>query len=43
MGTPSFAVPILEAFLADNEYDVKGVVTQPDRPQGRAYFNTKSC
>lgn len=33
MGTPAFAVPILEA-LADN-YHVVGVVTQPDRPAGR--------
>ena len=35
MGTPTFAVPILEALIADPQYDVQAVVTQPDRPQGR--------
>ncbi|HUW10152.1 MAG TPA: methionyl-tRNA formyltransferase [Anaerolineae bacterium] len=34
MGTPEFAVPSLEA-LADSNYHVVGVVTQPDRPSGR--------
>jgi methionyl-tRNA formyltransferase len=34
MGTPDFAVPVLELLLADG-YDVVGVVTQPDRPKGR--------
>lgn len=33
MGSPAFAVPILEALARD--YDVVGVVTQPDRPAGR--------
>lgn len=33
MGTPEFAVPILEALAA--EYPLVGVVTQPDRPAGR--------
>jgi methionyl-tRNA formyltransferase len=33
MGTPAFAVPTLQALLAD--YEVVGVVTQPDRPAGR--------
>jgi methionyl-tRNA formyltransferase len=33
MGSPEFALPSLEA-LAQN-YDVVGVVTQPDRPAGR--------
>lgn len=33
MGTPEFSVPILEALI--REYDVVGVVTQPDRPAGR--------
>jgi methionyl-tRNA formyltransferase len=33
MGTPEFAVPVLEA-LADN-HQVVGVVTQPDRVRGR--------
>lgn len=35
MGTPDFAVPTLRALLAADEYDVVGVVTQPDRPAGR--------
>lgn len=34
MGTPDFAVPVLKV-LIDNGYDVKAVVTQPDRPKGR--------
>lgn len=34
MGTPDFAVPVLEQLLTDG-YDVIGVVTQPDRPKGR--------
>jgi methionyl-tRNA formyltransferase len=33
MGTPEFAIPILEHLLAN--YDVVGVVTQPDSPAGR--------
>jgi methionyl-tRNA formyltransferase len=34
MGTPAFAVPALTG-LVKNGYPVIGVVTQPDRPQGR--------
>ncbi len=34
MGTPEFAVPVLEA-LHSNGYDLVGVFTQPDRPKGR--------
>lgn len=34
MGTPEFAVETLKA-LVDNQYNVVGVVTQPDRPVGR--------
>ena len=34
MGTPEFAVPSLEALLA-NGYDVAAVVTAPDKPRGR--------
>ncbi len=33
MGTPDYAVPSLEILVAD--YEVVGVVTQPDRPVGR--------
>lgn len=34
MGTPDFAVPILEE-LIEKEYDIVLAVTQPDRPKGR--------
>ncbi len=34
MGTPAFSVAVLRALL-DASYPVAGVVTQPDRPQGR--------
>lgn len=35
MGTSPFALPSLRALHARAEYDILGVVTQPDRPQGR--------
>lgn len=35
MGTPQFAVPILEALCADETNEVVAVVTQPDRLVGR--------
>ncbi|GAB4570619.1 MAG: methionyl-tRNA formyltransferase [Anaerolineae bacterium] len=35
MGTPDFAVPALQALIDASEYEVVGVVTQPDRPAGR--------
>ncbi|MCK6526577.1 methionyl-tRNA formyltransferase [Myxococcota bacterium] len=36
MGTPALALPTLEALLSrPDEFDVVGVVTQPDRPAGR--------
>jgi methionyl-tRNA formyltransferase len=34
MGTPAFALPALE-MLCNHNYPIIGVVTQPDRPQGR--------
>ncbi|MGG6432108.1 methionyl-tRNA formyltransferase [Anoxybacillus sp. D401a] len=34
MGTPDFAVPVLEQLVKDG-YNVVGVVTQPDKPKGR--------
>ncbi len=34
MGTPDFAVPSLMALIKHN-YQIAGVVTQPDKPQGR--------
>lgn len=45
MGTPKFAVPILEALI--EKYDVIGVVTQPDKLTGRnnqvTYSPVKTC
>ncbi len=35
MGTPEIAVPSLQALLAHPDFDVAGVVTQPDRKAGR--------
>ncbi len=34
MGTPAFAVPVLEEIL-NNDYEVVGVITAPDKPAGR--------
>lgn len=34
MGTPDFAVPVLQRIIEDG-YEVVAVVTQPDRPKGR--------
>ena len=34
-GTPEFALPSLQALL-QSRFDVAGVVTQPDKPQGRS-------
>ncbi|MFN0013952.1 MAG: methionyl-tRNA formyltransferase [Saprospiraceae bacterium] len=34
LGTPDFAVPVLEILL-DNGYDIPAVVTAPDKPGGR--------
>ena len=34
MGTPDFAVPSLARLLADG-HEIRGVFTQPDKPQGR--------
>ncbi|OCA85496.1 methionyl-tRNA formyltransferase [Bacillus sp. FJAT-27225] len=34
MGTPDFSVPVLRRLL-EEEYEIVGVVTQPDRPVGR--------
>ncbi|KRL27289.1 methionyl-tRNA formyltransferase [Limosilactobacillus frumenti DSM 13145] len=42
MGTPEFAVPILEALVADERYDVKAVLTQPDHRVGRKHVLTAS-
>src|SRR6266436_4626787 len=36
-GTPSFAVPTLKHLLAQKDFEVAGVITQPDRPRGRGH------
>lgn len=42
MGTPDFAVPALRVLAESDEYDVKLVISQPDRPQGRKQILTPS-
>jgi methionyl-tRNA formyltransferase len=34
-GTPSFAVPTLKHLLAQADFEIVGVIAQPDRPRGR--------
>ncbi|HKV04556.1 MAG TPA: methionyl-tRNA formyltransferase [Candidatus Acidoferrales bacterium] len=34
-GTPAFAVPAFRHLVAHEDFEVAGVVTQPDRPRGR--------
>lgn len=41
-GTPAFAVPSLRALLHDGDFDVKAVITQPDKPVGRSQVLTHS-
>ncbi|MCL2015901.1 MAG: methionyl-tRNA formyltransferase [Defluviitaleaceae bacterium] len=43
MGTPAFAVPILQSLLDDKNHEIVAVVTQPDRPKGRGYTPTFSA
>lgn len=42
LGTPEFAVASLERLIADDHYEIVGVVTQPDRPAGRKMQLTPS-
>lgn len=35
MGTPAFAVPTLQRLIESGQYNIVGVVTQPDAPAGR--------
>lgn len=37
MGTPDFAAPCLEAIIKDENCEVVGVVSQPDKPKGRGH------
>jgi len=34
-GTPAFAVPTLRRLIAEPDFQIAGVITQPDRPRGR--------
>ena len=34
-GTPAFAVPSLQRLIAEPDFTIEAVITQPDRPQGR--------
>jgi methionyl-tRNA formyltransferase len=36
-GTPKFAVPTLKRLLAKTDFQIVGVISQPDRPQGRGH------
>ena len=42
-GTPGFAVPSLRYLLAQPDFKIVGVVTQPDRPRGRALAMSSSA
>lgn len=35
-GTPAFALPSLRALIAEPDFRVEAVITQPDRPRGRS-------
>ncbi|HTR47219.1 MAG TPA: methionyl-tRNA formyltransferase [Verrucomicrobiae bacterium] len=41
-GTPAFAVPSLQLLLKEPDFEITGVVTQPDRPRGRGQ-EIQSC
>jgi methionyl-tRNA formyltransferase len=41
-GTPSFAVPTLKHLLAQKDFEIVGLITQPDRPRGRGMRVTLS-
>jgi methionyl-tRNA formyltransferase len=36
-GTPAFAVPSLNRLIGQADFEIVGVVTQPDRPRGRGH------
>jgi methionyl-tRNA formyltransferase len=42
-GTPAYAVPALDRLASDPRFDVRLVVTQPDRPAGRGHAVTRSA
>ncbi len=42
-GTPAFAVPSLRLLIAQPDFRVEGVITQPDRPRGRGQHTAVSA
>lgn len=42
MGTPHFSVPYLESLINDKSFEVRAVITQPDKPTGRKQIITPS-
>lgn len=42
MGTPDFSVPVLEGLIENKNYEVIGVVSQPDKKVGRKQIITPS-
>src|SRR5437588_428724 len=36
-GTPQFPVPTLKHLLAQSDFEIVAVITQPDRPRGRGH------
>jgi len=41
-GTPAFALPTLRHLIEESDFQVEGVVTQPDRPRGRGQQTASS-
>ncbi len=41
-GTPDFAVPYFNALIGDADFEIAGVITQPDKPSGRKQELTPS-
>ncbi|MFH1142705.1 MAG: methionyl-tRNA formyltransferase, partial [Candidatus Uhrbacteria bacterium] len=41
-GTPDFSIPFLDALHSASNFDIVGVVTQPDKPVGRKQVLTPS-
>ena len=39
-GTPEFAVPTLKHLLPQRDFQVVGVISQPDRPRGRGQITS---
>jgi methionyl-tRNA formyltransferase len=42
-GTPAFAVPSFQHLLAQRDFQIEAVITQPDRPRGRGHEVAESA